>query len=456
LTLKNHFKSLFLIAFFPFYSLAQTVTLELGAAMDNSMFSENSAESNGAGNNLFAGRIQNGTAFRRGLIKFDVSAVPSDVIIQSVVLELYVYRSARSTTNPHNFNIHKVLSDWGEAGSSGNGSGAAAQTGDATWSQRFYPNTDWSASGGDFEPSSSASQMVAYNSINLERDEWSSPQMVLDLLSWLANPSTNYGWILIGDETINGSAKGFASREMAPPFDYARPKLTITYTLPIVKKIIINELNPKKNWVELYNPGATPIDVTNYSLANGANSITVNGATILNGNLLLDAQSYLVLKWPNISEAIGELALYDGALGSSNLIDYLQYGAASQTRSAAAVTASVWDNAANFKPSISDSAKSYSLGISQMYANGTESNASHFNEIFETPTYINNPCLASLILKGNLLEADYYTSESIQITGEMIAPKDVQLDAGNAIYLNAGLFIQSGNVFSAEIGGCGP
>jgi hypothetical protein len=454
LTLKNHFKSLFLIALFPFYSLAQSVTLELGASMDNSMFSENSAESNGAGNNIFAGKIQNGTALRRALIKFEVSSIPANAIIESVRLELFVFRSARSTSTPHNFSIHKVTNEWGEGASSGNGGGAVAQTNDATWGQRLYPNTNWSIAGGDFEVTESASQMVSYSNLNLEKDEWSSIQMISDVTSWVANPSGNYGWVLIGDESTNGSAKGFVSKEMASPYDYARPKLSITYSIPSFNKIFVNELNPKKKWVELYNPGATPIDVTNYSLANGANSIAVSGTTILNGNLLLGAQSYLVIKWPNISVATGELALYDGALGSSNLIDYIQYGSGNQTHAAKAVTAAVWDNVASFKPSISDSAKSFSLTIGQPFINGEASNATHWLTQLQTPTYINNPCLGSLSLKGNLVEADYYASDSIQVTGILSSPKDVLIDAGMAVHLNPGLLIESGNVFGVEIGGC--
>ncbi|AWV99273.1 hypothetical protein DJ013_14305 [Arcticibacterium luteifluviistationis] len=420
------------------------------------MFSENTALSNGAGNNIFAGRIQNGMAFRRGLIKFDVSAVPSDAIIQSVVLDLYVFRSARSSTTPHNFDIHKVLNDWGEAGSSGNGSGAAAQTGDATWSQRLYPNTDWTASGGDYETILSASQMVAYSSFNLEKDEWSSAQMVSDVLSWLANPSTNYGWILIGDETINGSAKGFASKEMAPPFDYARPKLSINYTIPSDNRIILNEVNAQKRRIELYNSDTSAVDISNYTLLNGSTTSTISGGnvSVLNGSLMLDSAAYIVLHWPDLNQNDGEVALYNGDTTSGDLIDYIQYGSGTQVHAGKAVTEGVWDNIASFLSTEADSGKSYSLNTAQSYANGTESNMTNWLSQLETPTYNNNPCPSSLNLKGILVEADYASSDFIELEGSINAPKAILINAANAIYLKPGLEVEMGNVLNIEISAC--
>lgn len=435
---------------------SQSFTLELGAEKDNSIFSENTALSNGAGNNIFVGRIQDGSAFRRGLIKFDVSDLPSEAVIESVQLDLYVFRSARSTTTPHSFSIHKVLSEWGEAGSSGNGSGAAAQTGDATWSQRTYPNTDWTSSGGDFAVIASAAQMVSYSSFNLEKDVWSSAQMISDINSWRSNSNTNFGWILIGDETIFGSAKGFVSRDMTAPYDYARPKLTITYTFPSDNRVILNEVNPQKRRVELYNPDSSAVDLSNYTLVGGTTTSTISGGnvSILNGNILLDSSEYIVLEWPDLNQNDGELALYNGDTISGELIDYIQYGSGNQLHVAAAVSDSVWDNATLFLSTESDSSNSYSLSTVQSYANGTESNSTHWLSQHETPTYVNIPCLATLNLKGNLVEADYYSSDFIELEGVLSPSKDVLLSSSNAIHLKPGTSIELGNVFEAVIDGC--
>jgi hypothetical protein len=452
-------KQLGLFLYFSFLTFAvhsQTYTLELGAEKDNSIFSENTSESNGAGINIYAGKIQTGTAFRRALVKFDVSALPANAILQSTALELYVYKAARSTTTPHNFDIHKVLNNWGEAGSYGSGDGAPAQTGDVTWSQRFYPNTNWNSSGGDFEATISASQMVAYNEFNLEMDVWSSAQMTLDVLSWRANPSTNFGWILIGDETINGSAKGFVSREMVGYYVFARPKLKINYTLPSDHRIILNEVNAQKRRIELYNPDTSAVDISNYTLVNGSTTSTISGGniSILNGNLLLDSNAYLVLQWPDLGQNDGEVALYNGDTTSGDLIDYVQYGSGNKLHAGKAVTDGVWNSTASFLITEADSGKSYSLSTAQIYANGTESNSINWLSQFETPTYINNPCPSSINLKGSLVEADYTSLDFVELEGTINAPKDILINAANAIYLKPGTSIGQGNVFEAVIEGC--
>jgi len=56
--------------------------------------------------------------------------------------------------------------------------------------------------------------------------------MVADVQSWLASPSTNFGWIVVGDESANLTAKRFGSREHPDP--NLRPRLTIVYnSLPV-------------------------------------------------------------------------------------------------------------------------------------------------------------------------------------------------------------------------------
>ena len=49
--------------------------------------------------------------------------------------------------------------------------------------------------------------------------------MVADVQSWLDNPASNFGWLVLGDETAIATAKRFDTRESASP-----PVLTIEYT----------------------------------------------------------------------------------------------------------------------------------------------------------------------------------------------------------------------------------
>ena len=48
--------------------------------------------------------------------------------------------------------------------------------------------------------------------------------MVADAQSWLADPASNYGWVVVGNESADFTAKRFQSREGLAP-----PELSVTY-----------------------------------------------------------------------------------------------------------------------------------------------------------------------------------------------------------------------------------
>lgn len=195
-------------------------TLTLEPAKDNSIF-ESNTNSGGASPVLVAGKTSH-EGVRRALVAFDLSQLPTTTTVLSVTLRLQVEKPADPTALP--FGLHRVASDWGEAGSSGSkGQGAPAQTGDATWAFSFYTATQWSSAGGDFVTTASAITNVGGSGSY----EWSSPQLLSDVQGWIANPSSNFGWILVGDETTNRSVKLFVSNEGTP--SNQRPQLIITY-----------------------------------------------------------------------------------------------------------------------------------------------------------------------------------------------------------------------------------
>ena len=104
--------------------------------------------------------------------------------------------------------------------SGGEGDGAPATTNDATWRHRFFDTIFWTTEGGDFSATVSASQSVGVVGMYT----WSSSQMVTDVQSWLDDPATNFGWLVLGDESEIATAKRFDTRESASP-----PVLTIQY-----------------------------------------------------------------------------------------------------------------------------------------------------------------------------------------------------------------------------------
>jgi hypothetical protein len=205
----------------------------LNSSKDNTLFEESDSLSNGAGSFFFVGQngSQGGRFDRRGLIAFDIdSFIPAGSIINSVQLDLNVSKSVFGNTA--NVALHRVSQDWGEGTSNsdglgpggGGGVGATATAGDATWRHTFSPGSLWNNPGGDFTGTASASRNVGGNGSYT----WSSTaSLVADVQNWLDNPTTDFGWMLLGDEATNGSAKRFNSRENV---DGTGPKLTIDFT----------------------------------------------------------------------------------------------------------------------------------------------------------------------------------------------------------------------------------
>src|SRR5205823_407320 len=114
----------------------------------------------------------------------------------------------------------KLASDWGEGSSFGSGIGAPATNGDATWNYAFYPGVTWT-SGGNFFGSASASQFIGGTGLVTFFG------LANDVQSWVNSPGTNFGWELLGDESVIEDAKVFSSRNGGSP-----PMLSVTYTIP--------------------------------------------------------------------------------------------------------------------------------------------------------------------------------------------------------------------------------
>ncbi len=214
-------------------------TIDLAASMDNTLYeSASGGESNGAGQNFFVGRVGGGGGeIRRGLIAFDVvGSIPAGSTIESVTLKLNM---SRTTSGNNNVTLHKLLKQWGEGTSDASGQegrGATATTNDATWLHRFFPATAWSGPGasGDFSAAATATKAVG----STASYEWQSGAMRDEVQGWLDAPATNFGWVLIGNESTPGTAKRFDAREH--PNASVRPTLSVVFT-PIPPSDVDND-----------------------------------------------------------------------------------------------------------------------------------------------------------------------------------------------------------------------
>ena len=208
-------------------SLAIAQLANINPIKDNTLYQYDPVEgdvSNALGNHFFAGAT--GTAeLRRGVLAFDIAGnVPAGSTILGVTLSLNMSRTPTGTART--VELHKLLADWGEGTSVApgeEGEGAPATTNDATWRHRFFDTIFWTTEGGDFSATVSADQSVGPVGVYT----WSSSQMRADVQSWLDDPASNFGWLVLGDESEIATAKRFDTRESASP-----PVLTIQFRPP--------------------------------------------------------------------------------------------------------------------------------------------------------------------------------------------------------------------------------
>jgi hypothetical protein len=198
--------------------------INITPSKDNTLYEYDPAEgdlSNALGFHFFAGENAMGE-LRRGVVAFDIAGqIPAGSTITSVTLSMNMSQTALETERV--IELHKLLADWGEGTSQATGEegqGAPATPNDATWRHRFFDTICWTNEGGDFSTIVSASQSVG----PIGQYTWNSTQMVADVQSWLDNPASNLGWLLLGDESTATTTKRFDTRESASP-----PVLTIQY-----------------------------------------------------------------------------------------------------------------------------------------------------------------------------------------------------------------------------------
>ena len=204
-------------------SFAETVFLL--PQKDNTLYEDPFGQSsNGQGAYLFAGRTQVPN-LRRGVIAFDLTSIPANATVTAVTLSMFLSMTHGGSAV---VSLSRALRDWGEGASDAGepgGFGIQAETNDATWIHTFYDTSFWITPGGDFSPASSASTTVNANNTTYG---WSGSGLVADVQAWVSNPSTNFGWVIRGNEVTAGKAQRFNTGENSSN----PPQLTITYQAP--------------------------------------------------------------------------------------------------------------------------------------------------------------------------------------------------------------------------------
>ncbi len=181
---------------------------------------------NGAGQYFHVGRTyQSERYIRRGLIAFDIAGhIPADAIIVRAALMLNL---SQSQPGEDIITVYRSTTPWTEGTSdppgAQEGAGDIATAGDPTWLHSSYDQGFWVTPGGDYDPNPGVRARVAEPGTY----HWTSRVLVADVRAWHDDPSSNLGWMLVGNEDRPGSSKRFDSRQHPDPA--VHPRLVVDY-----------------------------------------------------------------------------------------------------------------------------------------------------------------------------------------------------------------------------------
>ena len=159
----------------------------------------------------------------RTLIKFDLSSIPTNAVISSATLSLWV--KTDYSINARNFCVFRSKVDWEEA--------------NATWNKWNYFDTLWETSGGfganDAEQADIGCAAMTASETDGTEKQWSlSTSAIQEVIS---GAFVNNGFLIKAD-TENDDAYGFYSANEST-YTERRPKLVIDYTLPTASPTLI-------------------------------------------------------------------------------------------------------------------------------------------------------------------------------------------------------------------------
>ena len=220
----------------------------------------------------------------RGLLRFDLSKIPANAIIQSATVRLVVVQTPQNPVSSI-FNLHRLITPWDKTASWGN-----AKTGLA-----------WGAPGGkegvDYRTEISAGLEV---DVNDEYEFGPTDQLKADVQSWISNPASNNGWLLMTDsEGMFFTARHFGSSESDDP-----PKLVVEYSGGAVEGPTLKDAQAKNNlFTFTFAPAAgqayavearTNLSLGNWSVVTNIPASTGTNAIVVTNNLSASSEFFRV------------------------------------------------------------------------------------------------------------------------------------------------------------------
>lgn len=164
----------------------------------------------------------------RGYLKFDLSTIPTNAVVDSAVLTLRCITNWADTE--YDIHLHKMLKAFFEGIRNGS---APLETDGTTLQYRNHNTTGlvaWgnSVSGGESGTDYDATATTSTPVTVIDADyTWT---LTSDVAAMVADPASNHGWLLrtLNENTLD-QRKRFASSDHATPA--FRPKLTVNYSL---------------------------------------------------------------------------------------------------------------------------------------------------------------------------------------------------------------------------------
>jgi len=216
---------------------------------------------------------------------------------------------------------------------------------------------------------------------------------------------------------------------------------------------------------ELYNFSNAPVNLNNYVISNGIDTLHV-------GNMTIAAKDLLIVRRfdkPLFCQS-NELALYsDISIFPSDMVDYIQFrGIASSNLSSIAVANNLWKDVSDFIPFIINPVSpsiSSMINTNKAARDGTDTTLNHWRPLRGANAIGSlNPCPTNYTNDINQLNfiidsyetkyADYETNGPIESTQLIRQGARVDYDSSLDITLLGGFEVENGAEFLAFIDGC--
>ncbi len=192
-------------------ALADTIMLQ-PSNQDSTLDQADSMISPGSHSMFYVHGVFLPNMYKRGIVQFDLSTVPTGLIITSATLKLYI--NDNQEVAGRIIWAYRVTESWTESG--------------VTWNSRDGSNP-WSTAGGTYTTTGGASSTAPSGKTWMTWD-------VTDIVKeWTENGQPNYGFLLKdGTEQFTGASKyaGFLSKEGGREND--EPILEIEYSEPSI------------------------------------------------------------------------------------------------------------------------------------------------------------------------------------------------------------------------------